>query len=206
MAYKIKGGVVGTIDNFNKTFEKKAKSSTAYPTRIPKAGESIIGRFLTGPEEWVEFYQFFSPTDGYVIETEENSDHYREQGLYPSKLFLAAFLIKATNQVVALELKKTLAEQIGLFLEKQAKKGKTLQDFDLELFKNGTGTDTKYHYVLDSADEVDLSNYVIPDLWETVKALLGDDDGDDTSSIEDDVEEEVAKPKVTSGRFAPKAK
>lgn len=171
----------------------RSSSSTSNVVFVPAGGISV--RFLTGSEGWVEYKEFW--LDGKpIILTEENEDLIPE-GKWPSTLYLAAALDTANNRVVAIKLKKSLADKIVSMEEKYFdKKGWELTDYDLELSKEGSGMDTTYNALYEGAEKVDVSRYEVPNLFEILTALITPAKAEaDESDIDDDDSDD--EPKVT---------
>lgn len=155
---------------------------------IPKTGVTV--RFLTGPTGWVSFEQFW---DGgkYTVVTEENQDEIplRSNG-YPatSTRYLAPAIDKSNNRVVAVQLPYTLANKIALMEEKYEKKGWEITEYDIELSKEGEGTDTTYEALFDEKSELDLSLYELPDLEALIEEMAAPKAAPVAAEIDDDTD------------------
>jgi hypothetical protein len=171
---------------------KKTSRSSSGPsnvTFVPASGISV--RFLTGSDGWVEFKEFW--LDGKPIILTEENEHLVPEDKWPSTLYLAAALDTAQNRVVAIKLKKSLADKIVTMEEAYSeKKGWELTDYDLELGKTGSGMDTTYNALFEGAEKVDISRYEVPDLFAILGALISPEKAEaQESDIETDTEVEA---------------
>lgn len=180
-----------------KGFKKTAKSGgngggAGRVLYIPKAGVTV--RFLAGPTGWVSFEQFWDGSK-YTVVTEENQDQIplRANG-YPatSTRYLAPAIDKANNRVVAVQLPYTLANKISLMEEKYEKKGWEITDYDIELSKEGEGTDTTYEAIFDEKSDLDLTQYELPNLEALVEEMAAPKAEPVAAEIEDDTDTEEA--------------
>lgn len=204
MPVTIKRNKIKSVADFEKQFKKgsgnggsSAGKGPLYPTRVGYKGRNVFSvRFLAGPEQWVNYFQYWDPSlNRPVIQTEENEAEYDERGLRPSIIHLAPALDIETGQVVVLELKWSLVKDVQALREKYSQKGLELTEFDVELEKRGsTKEDTEYRATYDGKVELDLSRYPIPGgstdwqdyLWKFLDRLVGNDDDEDDDAVEDD--------------------
>lgn len=203
MAFTIKTGATSNIrEDLKKQKEREAErpvGNTEFARWIPnkdKDGELVV-RFLANPdnEGWIYFYQFFVPGKGGIVETEENSDHYRnELDLPASKRWYAPALDIVNNKVIVIELVNTLIEPIMNLADRWGGADKDLRTFDIALYKTGRNQDTKYFAEFAGGKDLDLSDREIPNLYETLKLKVDFQEGNlkkrDTDAS-DEIENEV---------------
>lgn len=184
MALKIKGGKVKSLKALKSSL-KKGGGGAHYMKRVP-SDDSITVRFLTEPEDWVEYLEYFSEDDGFFPAVEGMDEAYVADLNSPSKRWLAAAVDTADNSVINLVLPKSLVSN----LLKKYEKYKTLMDRDYELSREGSGFDTEYDAIPESPTKMNLSRFDIPDLMETLEAAvpeaLGGGDIDDDDDYDDD--------------------
>lgn len=196
---KLKGGRVG--DDVNRHFggkDKKSGSKSGGRIQfIPKTG-GISVRFLTDSDEWQWYEEYWDTALGKpVLATEENEDEYEERGIRASIRYLAAAVSIADNREIAIKLPYSLAQDIKHaethYLEK---KGWSLTDYDLELSREGEGTDTTYRYIFEGKSELDLTRYKVPDLFKILLDQLEPESAsaDAIPDDEGDEEETPAEP------------
>jgi len=218
MTVTIKRNRVSSIEDFEKRFEKKTNTNIKYPTRVGYKGRNIFSvRFLTEPNQWVDYGQYYDPsTKRYVIATEENEESFDSRGIKPSYLYLASALDVETGEVLVLELKYTMAKEIKAIRDKKG----DITTYDIELEKRGEGKETEYRAAYDGKSTVDVARYEIPDgfdswqnyLWVVVERLAGtgeddsDDDVDDDTDSDDTDEAEEEKPAVAKKTISLKRK
>lgn len=170
-------------------------------TRVPQDSEITV-RFLTEPDEWVEFYQHYERGGRGYFTCVEGCDFQNDKGKHvPSQRYVANALLVDEGRVVPLQMAMTLAE----VLLRRYDKYHTLLDRDYELSSEGSGLDTKYDAVPGSMTEINLARYELVDLWESVEGTLDEDgngsskvDLDDADDDEDDEEDEAPVRRRTS--------
>lgn len=181
------------------------KGSGGFIGFIPKEGSLTI-RFLTEPEEWVSFTEVFDPVlqKGYPL-PEEGQPGYDEE-LRQSKRYLANVLDVENDKVIALQMPKTLANQIVIRYEKYD----TIMDRDYELMRDGAGKDTTYMATPEAPTTRKLAKYenshldleeVLEKAYNAVWDADADEDDDDppkkkNKRVVDDDEDEDEKPRV----------
>lgn len=196
MTVTIKRRRVESIEDFEKAFEKKSNTNGfKWPTRVGYKGRNIFTvRFLTDFDQWVNYEQYYDPaTKRYVVATEENEESFSDRNIYPSVIHLASALDIENGEVIVLELKWTMVQEIKALRDK---KGLPITDFDIELERRGEGKETTYRATYDGKAEMDLSRYEIPGnfkswqdyLWTIVERLAGNDDDSSDDDLEDDNE------------------
>lgn len=158
---------VRTKTGFNKKAKGGGSGGSSRVLYVPKAG--VVVRLLAGPHKWESFEEFWDGSS-YVILTDENEDQVPE-GRCPSVRYLAPAVDVKQNRVVAVKLPYTLAEEIVALEEKYEKKGWELTDYDIELQKEGEGTDTVYRALFDEKSDIDLDAYPLPDLHAIIDEL-----------------------------------
>lgn len=177
---------VRTKTGFKKQSKGDSKGGAGRILFVPAGG--VVVRFLAGPHKWESFEEFWDGSS-YVVLTDDNEDQVPE-GRRPSVRYLAPVIDVKNNRVVAVKLPYTLAEKIALMEEKYEKKGWELTDYDIELQKEGSGTDTTYEALFDEKSDIDLDNYELPDLHALIEAQTAPKAEDVEPDIDDD--EDVA--------------
>lgn len=176
----IKGGKVGTIKKL-KTSLKKSEGG-GFLTRIPK-DDSLIVRFLTEPEEWIEYFEHYNDKLKFFPCSDDCPGC--DEGDKPSKKYLARALDRADNRVIPLVLAKSLVTS----LMRKYEKYNTIVDRDYELTREGDGMDTQYDAIPEAPTPFKASRYVdeeptdivaiLEKQLDTMNAANSNDDDDD---------------------------
>lgn len=161
----------------------KKNSGAAFMKRVP-GDDSLNVRFLTEPDEWYEYHEYFTEKDKFFPATEGmDPDVVRELG-NPSKRFLCQAVDIDENAVIPLVLPKSLAQS----LMKKYDKYQTLMDRDYELVREGTGFDTTYEAIPEAPTKFNARKFELIDLLEVLEAQVPkDDDEDDEDDLDDDL-------------------
>lgn len=134
----------GSITGFRGQLKKSGGSFGVQ--NVPENG-SLTVRFLTEPDDFVRFREYFSEEHNAFIPMERGEDV--PDGAKPSTRWLASVVVldavnantDLSDKVVALKLTKGTAEDLNLFYDKY---GETLMDRPYEISRAGTGFDTRY--------------------------------------------------------------
>lgn len=168
----VRGGRVTSIKNLKSSLKK---SSGGGIIKYIPAGEGVMVRFLTEPEEWVEWFEHYEDGKGSYPCTGDACDGCAN-GVRVSKRFLAAAVdVNDGNKVIALQLPVTAAKA----LTKKYDRYQTITDRDYELSKEGEGLNTEYNVESEAPTRFNASRYEAPDLMEILNSMAGVSDSDD---------------------------
>jgi hypothetical protein len=146
--------------------------------------DGITVRFLTEPDEWVGYWEWFDKEANQFVPMVKGED--LPNGTKPSHRFLANAVIVSDgprqDTVVALKLAKTLATSLGVKGDKYG----TLTDRDYELDKYGEGFDTTYDVTPDAPSKRNLTKYELLDLEAIIMESRAAIDGTDDDDADDD--------------------
>lgn len=208
MALRIKGGKVKSIRSLKQAVKKNG-GGDFFIKRVP-SDDSITVRFLTEPEEWFEYREYYSEEHNFFPEIEGMPRSFIEGLGKPSQRWLAAVVDVSDNTVYSLCLPKSLAQS----LLKKYDKYKTMLDRDYELVREGQGFDTTYEAIPEAPHKMNINRFEVPDLLEVLTAsvppALGggapdDDDDYDDDDLDDDVDDDDDEPLTRSARGRRKA-
>jgi hypothetical protein len=126
---------------------------------IPK-NDSLTGRFLTEPEEWVGYYEHFDQAlrRSYPC-IEDNCPGCASEERRTFR-YLANFVNTEDDRVIPLQMPKDLANR----LVNRYDKYDTLMDRDYELSRSGEGLDTVYDATPEPPASRNLAKYTLHDL------------------------------------------
>jgi hypothetical protein len=189
---KIKGGHVGSIASLKKRLKKG--SGGQYLSRVPGDGALTV-RFLTEPDEWVEYFEHFDQMRKFYPCT-DNCPGCLE-GDKPSKRYLSNAVDTQENKVIPLVLPASAASSLVKKYDKYA----TLLDRDYEIARSGTGFDTEYEVTPEPPTKMNLNRFDALDLMALLGAQLEDEDDDE----DDKPAKAAAKPKPGRRKPAPVA-
>lgn len=178
---QIRGSVTGSMSAVKKSLKKK--SGGGYLTRVP-ADDSLTVRFLTEPDEWVEFLEHYDDTNKFYPCVEGDCPGCDDKRTR-SQRYLANALNVETGEVIPLCMPKSLAELVV----KMHGKYSTLVDRNYELQREGKGKDdTSYAALPEAPTKIRVSRYEPIDLWARLEAQLisADEDDDDDEDEEDE--------------------
>lgn len=179
---KLRAKKVSNVKSLKASLKKG--SGAAYMKRVPN-DDSLNVRFLTEPDEWYEYYEYFTEKDKFFPATEGmDPDVVRELG-NPSKRFLCQVVDIDENAVVPLVLPKSLAQS----LMKKYDKYQTLMDRDYELVREGTGFDTTYEAIPEAPTKFNARKFELLDLLEVLEAQIPKDE--DYDEDEDDLDDDL---------------
>lgn len=192
MPRSIKGGRVKSIKSLKAGL--KRSEGGGYLTRVPE-NEPLTVRFLTEPNEWVEYFEHYDDVRKFYPCTDDGCPGCLE-GERPSKRYLTNAVDTSDNKVVPLVLAKSLA---GIIM-KMYDKFNTLLDRDYELSREGSGFDTEYSAIPEPPSKMNLRRFEELDLWSLLEAQLAEDDE------EDDDEDTTPKRRSTGKRTPPRGR
>lgn len=152
----ISGKKMGSVKALKESLKKGGSSMQTYIKNVP--AEGITVRFLTEPEEWFGYYEYWNDESrnfcpmavGEVL----------PDGAKPSFRYLACVLDIETDRVVPLKLAKTAANSLILKYDKFG----TMLDRNYELQKHGEKLDTTYDVTPDAPAKLNLAKYELLDL------------------------------------------
>ncbi len=145
-----------------KSLKRRKRASGSFIQNVPNEADtgSIVVRFLTEPQGWVGFWEYWDEDLNTFVPVVEG-----EEVEKPSERRLAAVLDVNTDEVKLLKLPVSLVDP----LVTRAIKYGTIMDRDYELWRSGKGFDTSYDYSPEEKIKRNLKKYKIPDL---VQALV----------------------------------
>lgn len=211
----VKSSALKTRGDFESFGRTKAVPDEAWITMVGDDGITV--RFLTEPEGWEGFHEYFDESIGHYAPVGADED-VSDKSVQPR--FLALALDVDEDRVISLRMVKTLANQVYDFYENYG----TLLDRDYHLGRTGKSVQTRYNAIPQDKKRRAISKYLddAPDLAETLGAKYrfletlradidkaddddeeafrssSDDDDDDddredvTTSDDDDVREEIS--------------
>ncbi len=184
---KLTAQKMGSVAHLKQTLKKGASAEgTIYIKNIPADGLTV--RFLTEPEEWFGYQEYWEATERTfipMVEGEILPDDTR-----PSFRYLAVALDVASDRVIPIKLPKTAANSLILKYDKYG----TMTDRDYELEKFGTGLSTKYDVTPSSPMERNLAKYEILDLEKILinaRALATGEEVQGSSSTTEVADEDI---------------
>jgi hypothetical protein len=153
---------------------------------IPK-NDSLTGRFLTEPEEWVGYYEHFDQAlrRSYPC-IEDNCPGCASEERRTFR-YLANFVNTEDDRVIPLQMPKDLANR----LVNRYDKYDTLMDRDYELSRSGEGLDTVYDATPEPPASRNLAKYTLHDLEKVLQEAY--DSVFNTSAVIEDKEDKPAK-------------
>ena len=152
----ISGKKMGSVKALKESLKKGGSSLSTFIKNVP--AEGITVRFLTEPEEWFGYYEYWNDESrnfcpmavGEVL----------PDGAKPSFRYLACAVDIETDRVIPLKLAKTAANSLILKYDKYG----TMIDRNYELQRHGEGLDTTYDVTPDAPSKLNLSKYEAIDL------------------------------------------
>jgi hypothetical protein len=175
----LRGGKVKSLKSLKAGLKKGGGNQ--YLTRVGEDGLTV--RFLTEPDEWVEFFEHYDDVRKFYPCTDD-CDGCRDKN-NPSKRYLVNALDTSEGKVIPLLLAKSAAGQVM----KKYDRFNTILDRDYILVREGTGFDTEYDVTPESPSKMNLNRYELLDLWGILEGMLPSDGDED----EDEEEEKPAR-------------
>lgn len=160
----IRGGRVGSIQRFK---QKVTRNSNKNFIRRLKADEPLVVRFLTEPEEWIEYFEYYDADDRQYRAV--GADQYLEDDVRVSRRFAAVVLDVADDTTFVIQIPVTLAETLNLRYERYG----SLMDRDYELSRMGKDLNTKYDALPEAVSNRKLDKYFpLPEVAEMLAATV----------------------------------
>ncbi len=184
MAGSIRGGKVKSIGSLKASLRKGGGNQ--YFTRVSEDGLTV--RFLTEPDEWVEFFEHYDDVRKFYPCTDDCEGC--RDGSKPSKRYLTNAVDTTEGKVVPLLLAKSAASQVI----KKFDRFNTILDRDYIIVREGTGFDTEYDVTPEAPSKMNLSRFELLDLWELLESQITGDDTDVADDEEAEEEEEEVDP------------
>lgn len=178
---KLAAREMGSMKAVKDSLKKGGGNSAAWIKHIP--AEGITVRFLTEPEAWFGYQEYYQPDAKAFVPMVEGE--VLPDGSRASFRYLAVAVDIETDRVVPLKMPKTAANALILKYDKYG----TLMDRDYELERFGEGLDTTYDVTPTAPSPFDISKYTVIDLEEVLVAARKDAIGEsdvDSSSRDDD--------------------
>lgn len=194
---KISGKKMGSVKAVKESLKKGGSSLNTYIKNVP--AEGITVRFLTEPEDWFGFYEYWNDESRNF--TPMAVGEILPDGAKPSFRYLASAVDIETDRVIPLKLAKTAANSLILKYDKFG----TMLDRNYELQRHGEGLDTTHDVTPDAPSKLNLAKYEALDLEKILidaRALsLGETDtAKSEPAFDEDDEDEDTKTLVASGR------
>lgn len=153
---EISGKKMGTLKALRDSLKKGGSSLNTFIKNVP--AEGITVRFLTEPEEWFGYYEYWNDETrnfcpmavGEVL----------PDGSRPSFRYLTCAVDIDSDRVIPLKLAKTAANSLILKYDKYG----TMLDRNYELQRYGEGLDTSYDVTPDAPSKLSLAKYDVIDL------------------------------------------
>jgi len=181
---KLKAQQMGSMKALKESLKKGGGSgSVTYIKNVPSEGITV--RFLTEPEQWFGYYEYWDDVAKNFVPMVEGE--ILPDGARASFRYLASALDVDSDRVIPLKLAKTTANSLILKYDKYD----TMMDRNYELQKHGEGLDTTYDVTPDSPSKMNLAKYEGVDLESILvsarKMALGEDASvDEDLSVDDD--------------------
>ena len=174
---------MGNIKTLRESLKKGGSSLNTFIKNVP--AEGITVRFLTEPEEWFGYYEYWNDEGKTFVPMAQGE--VLPDGARPSFRYLTQALDISSDRVIPLKLAKTAANSLILKYDKFG----TMLDRNYELQKHGEGLDTTYDVTPDAPSKLNLAKYELFDLEKILvdaraSALGETDTAASTPSVDDD--------------------
>lgn len=150
---------------------KKSTSGASFLKNVPEDGITV--RFLTEPDEWWEFEEFFDEDKEHMVVLGDGEE--APNGARLSRRYLVNALDTDSDDVIPLKLPVTASNDVMAFYEKYG----TILDRDYEISREGVKKNTKYHVMPEEKAARKLSRYTLLDLEETLEAAIAEGNDED---------------------------
>lgn len=188
---KLVARVMGSMEALEKDLEARSPGEMPWIKYITEDGMKV--RFLTEPDQWVGFTEYFNQSTRRFIPMEEGE--IIPDSSSPTKRYLANVLDVNTDEVVPLKLPKSLASD----LMETTKLTGSITDRDFDLIRLGTTMENTSYKNLPSAPmERNLDKYALIDLLKTLEearaealdegVVVHDEDVDRSDDVDTDDE------------------
>jgi len=159
---KISGKKMGTLKALKDSLKKGGSNLNSYIKNVP--AEGITVRFITEPEEWFGFYEYWNDESRNF--TPMAVGEILPDGAKASFRYLTCAVDIENDRVIPMKLAKTAANILILKYDKYG----TMLDRNYELQRHGEGLDTTYDVTPDAPSKLNLAKYEVLDLE---KILIG---------------------------------
>lgn len=153
---KLKANKMGSMKALKESLKKGGGGSQTYIKNVPADGITV--RFLTEPEEWFGFMEYWDGDAKSFVPMVEGE--ILPDGAKSSFRYLANAVDMDSDRVIPLKLSKTCANSLILKYDKYD----TITDRAYELQKHGEGLDTTYDVTPDAPSKMNLAKYDLLDL------------------------------------------
>ena len=199
---KLAAKQMGSMKAVKESLKKGAGGDKKWIKNIPSEG--IVVRFLTEPEQWFGYYEYFDRDNKQFVPMAEGE--VLPDGVRPSFRYLTNALDVETDRVIPLKLPKTAANSLIIKYDKY----ETLLDRNYELDKHGEGLDTTYDVTPTGPTKMVLGKYDLLDLESILvdarNMALGESDvegssdsfNNDDIDTDDDDDDEIDNPTLES--------
>ena len=184
---------MGNIKALKDSLKKGGSSLNTFIKNVP--AEGITVRFITEPEEWFGFYEYWNDESRNFVPMAVGE--ILPDGARASFRYLASAVEIESDRVIPMKLAKTTANSLILKYDKYG----TMIDRNYELQKHGEGLDTTYDVTPDAPSKLNLAKYESLDLEKILiqarASALGEKDttkSDSSSLDDDDIDKEDEKP------------
>ena len=193
----ISGKKMGNIKALKESLKKGGSSLNTFIKNVP--AEGITVRFITEPEEWFGFYEYWNDESRNFVPMAIGE--ILPDGARASFRYLASAVDIETDRVIPIKLAKTTANSLILKYDKYG----TMIDRNYELQKHGEGLDTTYDVTPDAPSKLNLAKYEALNLEDILikarESALGEKDtSQSVSSLDDDDIDEDEKTLVAVGK------
>lgn len=193
----ISGKKMGNIKTLKESLKKGGSSLNTFIKNVP--AEGITVRFITEPEEWFGFYEYWNDESRNFVPMAIGE--VLPDGARASFRYLASAVDIESDRVIPMKLAKTTANSLILKYDKFG----TMIDRNYELQKHGEGLDTTYDVTPDAPSKLNLAKYEALDLEKVLiqaraSALGEKDTSKSVSSLDDDDVDEDEKTLVAVGK------
>ena len=193
----ISGKKMGNIKALKESLKKGGSSLNTFIKNVP--AEGITVRFITEPEEWFGFYEYWNDESRNFVPMAVGE--ILPDGARASFRYLASAIDIQSDRVIPMKLAKTTANSLILKYDKFG----TMIDRNYELQKHGEGLDTTYDVTPDAPSKLNLAKYEALDLEQILiqaraSALGEKDTSQSVSSLDDDDIDEDEKKLVAVGK------
>lgn len=161
----------GTMRAVKESLKKGGGGNQAWIKNVPAEGISV--RFLTEPEEWFGYSEYYDESAKAFVPMAEGE--VLPDGARPSFRYLANALDVESDRVIPLKLPKTAANALILKYDRFD----TLLDRNYDLQRHGEGLDTSYDVTPDGPSKMNLAKYDLLDLEEVLLAARRQAVGDE---------------------------
>jgi len=172
---KLAGKQMGSMRAVKESLKKGGGGDTTWIKNIPADG--IVVRFLTEPEQWFGYYEYFDTENKTFVPMAEGE--VLPDGARPSFRYLTNALDVEQDRVIPLKLPKTAANSLIIKYDKY----ETLMDRNYELDRHGEGLDTTYDVTPTAPSQMTVGKYDLLDLESVLvdarKHAMGESDIDD---------------------------